>query len=481
MDLLQRLLGLCLPTLRIRPQWRSDWERRDQHAFLTAARVLLALSAIAYFLHLVYIDPALPLDRTKNWQLIRIIPMSTALAGLVGTFIPFIAHGWLARLMLVVFGVSVVWTQSYSMMWHPAVHYAYSIVMTLIPAVVLRLSVIPTAIYMLCGYAIQYSAWLGRPDEFFYIFSAAVVGLVVAAAFRSRMHIEVSAFIAERENLEAQAKLIQAELEMSEQIRAFLPKEIFTRFSRLRSRQRFTALQAIDEVLRSRRENVTCLHSDIRGFTKLTKRSLEFVKEEAVPDIRAGTEVVETFGGIPRLIGDLLFAYFDGDAERGLLRGLSCALELSRKHASSIEFQRDEKRVRRFVLVSYGEAVVGNIGGSDSSRDITVLGNPANILSRIDPLTKEPGLKDKLSHADIILTNDAFQVLSKTVQLSATRLELSPLGMRIRDFEEEQTLWVVKSDEKNRTLVENALEAQGWRQGMDSDIWEDSYAAFSIG
>lgn len=481
MDWVQRFLGVCFPTLRIRPQWRSDWDQRDQHAFLIGARVLYVLSAIAYFFHLAYIDPNLPLDRSKPWALIRIVPMTLATLGFAGTFVPFIAHGRAARAMMLAFGVSCVWTQAYSMSWHPAVHYAYSIVLALIPAVVLRLSVLPTTAYMFLAYAVQYWSWQRRPEELLYIVSAAVVGIVMAAAFRSRMHVEVSAFIAERENLEAQARLIQAELEMSEQIRAFLPKEIFTRFSRLRQRQRFTALQAIDEVLRSRREKVTCLHSDIRGFTRLTKRSLQFVKDEAVPDIRAGTEVVESFGGIPRLIGDLLFAYFDGDGERGLLRGLNCALELSRKHAHAIALSGEGKQVRRFVLLSYGEAVVGNIGGSDSSRDITVLGNPANILSRIDPLTKDPSLKDRLSHADVILTEEAFRVVSRLAQVEAVRLELAPLGVRIRDFEEEEALWLVKSTELNLKRVVDALEAQGWRPGMDSDIWEDSYAAFSIG
>src|SRR5262249_43308259 len=140
-------------------------------------------------------------------------------------------------------------------------------------------------------------------------------------------------------------------------------------------------LQSMDEALRPKLETVACLYSDIRRFTQQSKDLSGFLLRSALPNIRYCTDVVESCGGIPRLIGDLIFAYFDGEnPEASLLAAMRAGFslveineELNRAATSGFE-------VHRFVVLSYGEAMVGNIGAQYGSREITALGPPVNIL-----------------------------------------------------------------------------------------------------
>ena len=58
--------------------------------------------------------------------------------------------------------------------------------------------------------------------------------------------------------------------------------------------------------------------------------------------------------------------------------------------------------VNRHILISFGEALVGNIGGHNSSTNITALGTPVNILSRIDEITKNDNIRSLLDTNSLI-------------------------------------------------------------------------------
>ena len=73
------------------------------------------------------------------------------------------------------------------------------------------------------------------------------------------MPVEIAGFLAEQEKLQAQKKLIESEIELNSEIRAFLPKQIYDRMIVERQRRRTTVLQAMDEALRPRLKTVACL------------------------------------------------------------------------------------------------------------------------------------------------------------------------------------------------------------------------------
>ena len=67
------------------------------------------------------------------------------------------------------------------------------------------------------------------------------------------------------------------------------------------------------------------------------------------------------------------------------------------------EARPDQEPINRYVLITSGEAVVGNLGGFDSSIEITALGNPVNFLSRIDEATKHPAIRSMITNRHIVM------------------------------------------------------------------------------
>lgn len=170
---------------------------------------------------------------------------------------------------------------------------------------------------------------------------------------------------------------------------------------------------------------------------------------------------MEEQGGIPRKIGDLIFAYFDSEDNRyNILGCVGSALAISRINeamnatAASVE-------IRRYVLVAHGDAVVGNLGGFDSSIEITALGSPVNLLSRMDEATKAPSLGVLLKSGDVVLAPAIFEELTAVVKgLECLEIELGGIGVAIRDFPEVQRIFILPASDGNVERIHRAINGQ---------------------
>jgi hypothetical protein len=91
-------------------------------------------------------------------------------------------------------------------------------------------------------------SWLERGPEFANVASAVSVTLMFVSGLVSKISTEINAFIADQNNLEAQRKIIEREIELNQQIKAFLPKEIYRRFLLLVEKN-ITPQQAMRELL----------------------------------------------------------------------------------------------------------------------------------------------------------------------------------------------------------------------------------------
>ena len=199
-----------------------------------------------------------------------------------------------------------------------------------------------------------------------------------------------------------------------------------------------TILQAIEEVLRPRHREIACLFSDIRGFTRATQgKGDAFLDEGVIPNVRECTYAVERSGGIPRKIGDLLFAYFDQPSPQdNLIRCFKAALDVIQANNEFNESRPKQDPINRYVLITSGEAIVGNLGGFDSSIEITALGNPVNFLSRIDEATKHPAIRPLVTNNHIVMDERTATGLSAVLpSLELEHINLAKLGVHIRDFE----------------------------------------------
>src|SRR5262249_27723994 len=144
--------------------------------------------------------------------------------------------------------------------------------------------------------------------------------------------------------------------------------------------------------------------------------------------------------------GDLIFAYFDFDEpEICVENALRSAIEISRLNAEMNETLPPRFQIKRFILLSYGEAVVGNLSGYDSAIEITAIGSPVNFLSRLDELTKTDSLKALLHGGDILITPEMVEKMRQPMPgINLIEIDLKTLWLQVRDFENTEKIFVLR-------------------------------------
>lgn len=154
-----------------------------------------------------------------------------------------------------------------------------------------------------------------------------------------------------------------------------------------------------EEISIGRRQKVTVLFSDIRGFTALSEgMTAEEVASLLTELRRLQTEAVFEFGGtVDKFIGDAIMAVFGApaasdmpgeDSERAVL----CAKRMleALKRFNDRRAETGHRPLAVGIGIHSGEAFAGNIG--DLSRmEYTVIGDTVNTASRIESLTKKLG------------------------------------------------------------------------------------------
>jgi len=194
--------------------------------------------------------------------------------------------------------------------------------------------------------------------------------------------------------------VLMADVTRKEHLARFLPPELVERIA-----QDPALLQ-----LGGRRQSVTILFADIRGFTPMAESHRP---EEVIgflnDYLRVTTEVIFRHRGtLDKFMGDCLMALFGApmshpdDADRAV----QAAVEIMEEVA---EFNR--RRVSNgFCPVEIGvgintaDVIAGNVG-TDRRMDYTVIGDGVNLAARLEKLTKEYDTK-------IIISQSTFERLT---------------------------------------------------------------------
>lgn len=174
--------------------------------------------------------------------------------------------------------------------------------------------------------------------------------------------------------------------------------------------------------LTGRRENVTIVFTDIRGFTAwCDQQEPEAVVARLNHYFSGMTACIVRHGGdVNKFIGDGILTIFRGPDHP--LRAVRCALEMVHQPG---EF-------RTGAGIHTGDAVVGNVGSGDKM-DYTALGDTVNLAARLEGLNREWNTQVLMSEA--------------TWQLVRGRVKARRLGeVAVRGKSAQQALYTIVED-----------------------------------
>jgi len=432
------------------------WEEKERDAFILICRICFSFAAIGYVGHFFFYDKPMGLQPIEQWFAFRMTAAGVSLLALIFYLSP------LTKIHLYkVPGIIATWvfcyTQAMIINWWDGTPWLYSFVFVAGSAIVIRTSPLNSVLIAVIYIATQTPALLEHGVPLSSVVSSGILVSIVLMVIRTSHITDIRNFVLNQENVTAQKEIIELNIEFADRLRAFIPRVIAKRMEDYVNQSRLSIIQATIEVLKPRQTNVACLFSDIRGFTQGSKDLDAFVSNSVLPEMKACSDLVEDFEGIPRKVGDLIFAYFDSDDIRlNTIRAMLAGMGISRLNTDMNATVTDTE-IRRYILISIGDAIVGNLGGLDSSIEITALGSPVNFLSRLDDLTKNQKIADLLEPGDIIACNNTLSIIEGLdAGIRSEIIDLQSLGLVVRDFPETQTVNRVKASDSNYRELRNA-------------------------
>ncbi|MDR0376685.1 MAG: HAMP domain-containing protein [Spirochaetaceae bacterium] len=195
----------------------------------------------------------------------------------------------------------------------------------------------------------------------------------------------------------------------------YVPKDVIEQF-----------FMSPEKMLTGANRELAILFSDIRSFTTISEGMNPGDLVNSLNRYFSGqVDVIMNRNGIvDKYIGDAVMAFWgaprqrDDDALQSVLAALDMLRILEDFNARQRRLNKPEFRIG--VGVNYGEVTVGNIG-SERKMDYTVIGDPVNLASRLEGLTKT-------YHAEILISEGLYAEL----HTPASAPEVRAQGLRFR-------------------------------------------------
>jgi adenylate cyclase len=200
---------------------------------------------------------------------------------------------------------------------------------------------------------------------------------------------------------------------------------------------RYVSPEMCEEILKNpallqlggKRQEVTVLFADIKGFTAMSAT----MKPEKVVEVLNlfFTEMVDLVfqhqGTLDKYVGDALMAVFGVPVPLpdAATQAVKCALAMQRRLARMREQKRTPIQGIR-IGINTGETIVGNIG-SDKRMDFTVIGDAVNVAARLQELAKELEADTLVSDATYRLVEGQFRFQALEPVVLRGRQEPTPL------------------------------------------------------
>jgi class 3 adenylate cyclase len=443
------IVSWLIPRLLVEgTSWERDWLEKEREGFLIVCKFFFPLVSAGYIAHFFMYDLRMGLEPIERWFAFRVSMTLLTLLTFAFYMMPVAMRARWYRLPAIVTCWALCLSQAFVALWHGREAWVVCFLFVIATMMLLRMSALNSFWLGAAIVATQTPVLLAAGASVSNISSGTIVTLGMVLVIRTSYLSEVRNFILNQENITAQKKINELNTDFAERIGAFIPRVIATRLQNHVNNDGKTILEASVDVLQARKRDVACLFSDIRGFTKGSRDLDQFISRSVMPEVKVCSDTVEKHNGIPRKVGDLIFAYFDDDQiYRNLLQAITAGVEIARAN-EDMNATSSEVDIRRYILISSGEAIVGNLGGLDSSIEITALGSPVNFLSRLDDLTKSPELANMLDSGDIIVCERSAALLGDS-NLDLKQVDLGALGLEVRDFSEVKFVYTLKPSEAN--------------------------------
>ncbi len=186
---------------------------------------------------------------------------------------------------------------------------------------------------------------------------------------------------------------------------------------------RFISPEMVDQMMETqdlnslnKRSNISIIFSDIRGFTTLSEK---MTPEEVVallnPYLEAMSKVIYKHGGtVDKYEGDAIIAFFGEPVryEDHALRALNASLDMRKAlYEMKEKWAKEGKpsQIEMGIGVNSGEVFVGMVG-SEQRINYTVIGDNANLASRLQDLTKTYSWPILISESTYQAVKDEYNV-----------------------------------------------------------------------
>jgi class 3 adenylate cyclase/HAMP domain-containing protein len=198
----------------------------------------------------------------------------------------------------------------------------------------------------------------------------------------------------------------------------YVPKDVIDQF-----------FASPEKMLVGQNRKLAVLFSDIRSFTSISEG---LAPDELVQNLNRyfSTQVdviMNRKGVVDKYIGDAIMAFWgapvhhEDDALQAVLAGLDMEEALVAFNAEQIAAGKPEFHIG--IGINFGEVTVGNIG-SEKKMDYTVIGDPVNLASRMEGLTK-------IYKEGFLITD---MVVAEIVRLQKAGNSQAKLPMRLLDM-----------------------------------------------
>jgi class 3 adenylate cyclase len=426
--------------------WKDIWIDTQKEKFVRTTRLSMPILGVGYLLHYFFVDTPLGLTVDGRWLYYRVGIFAISMVTFGASFVKIKNSVNVCKLLFWVTALVTGWAQANSMLWYSGVSSTWAFFISISLCMFYRAEPINVIAMLTLLMLVQWPSFELSHQNINLIWGSVIVSYLIIGLVVKGRSDEIESFIMVQRQIDMEKTLAEVQQSLADQVRAFMPKKINEKIQFF-LRNGYTVTQAIDEVLRARNATVAVLFSDIRGYTQSSKNQT-FIRDRALPNIKNCTSIVESYGGVPRLIGDLVFAYFEIDQQQNVEEVYSAAVEILKSNKLQNENSSLETHLTRYVVLDFGNVTCGNLGGVDSSREITALGIPVNRASRIDQLTKSKILKDHLGDQAIIMTSDFIRAATeRNFRIPALPINLIELSLVIRDFENESELFIVNTSE----------------------------------